>query len=122
MAAEDKPNYDPGISYAQRKDLYHRTGDRYWLDGEHITKEMAGKQYALLRGGKKKMENNVCQCFYQDDEKRLMEWAVKYIIDDMEREFGQLKERTQSIDDLVNKWKTLQTKVKNTPLCGTKNG
>jgi hypothetical protein len=118
MAAEDRPNYDPGISYAQRQILYRATGDRYWLENEHITKEQAGKQFALIRG-KKKMENKpiVCQCFYQDDEKKLMEWAVKYIIDDMEREFGQLKERTPSVDVLVNKWKTLQTKVKDTPVC-----
>ena len=56
MAAEDRQNYDPGISYAQRQILYRATGDRYWLENEHITKEQAGKQFALIRG-KKKMEN-----------------------------------------------------------------
>ena len=66
MAAEDKPNYDPGISYAQRQDLYHRTGDRYWLDNENITKEMAGKQYALLRG-KKKVERPLIGQFVEWD-------------------------------------------------------
>jgi hypothetical protein len=55
MAASDNPNWDPYISWGQRQDLYHKTGDRYWLEGENITKEMAGKQYALIRGKKKKM-------------------------------------------------------------------
>ena len=58
MTAEDRPNYDPGISYAQRQILYRATGDRYWLENEHITKEQAGKQFALIRG-KKKMDKRV---------------------------------------------------------------
>jgi hypothetical protein len=56
MAASDNPNWDPGISWGQRQDLFRRTGDRYWLE-DRATKEQAGKQYALIKG-KKKMETN----------------------------------------------------------------
>jgi len=47
---------DPFISYGQRLLLYRKTGDRYWLENEDITSEMAGKQFALIRGGKKKVD------------------------------------------------------------------
>ena len=41
---------DPYISYSQRQTLYHMTNDTYWLEKEYITKEEAGKEFALLKG------------------------------------------------------------------------
>jgi hypothetical protein len=55
---------DPFISYAQRQTLYHMTGDRYWIEHDDITKEAAGRQFALVRG--KKVKNKSKQLQFPD--------------------------------------------------------
>ena len=77
MAASDNPNWDPYISWAQRQDLFRRTGDRYWLEGENITKEQAGKQYALIRGKKKKMPEEYGNSPLPADDPRTVQRAVE---------------------------------------------
>jgi len=58
---------DPFISYAQRQTLYHITGDRYWIEHEDITKEAAGRQFALVKGKKVKNKSKQLQFIESGD-------------------------------------------------------